>query len=530
MKQDTAVVSIERFVRDLYDRFLRPRLVTLIRHPAVWFSTVLGLGVILRCLVYGQRRCLWIDECMLALNIVGRDWGGLWEPLDWNQGAPVGFLLLVKASVGLGGTSESVLRLIPWLASLIGLVMFALLARRLLPSWFAVAAIGLYAVSPNLVSYAAECKQYAIDATVTVSLLLLFERFRRSSSRLDLFVLAAAGSLAVWLSHPAVFVLAGIGLTLGLRSVQGKDWRWVSILILTCGVTWFLSFGLAYSLHLRHLTRNDYLLNYWQEHFLPSPGSGLVTWLWDHFVGWSAATVGKSGAMLGSLLLIAGAVSLSRKERDWLILVTAVVGAALAAAALRRYPLAGRMLLFLTPIAVLLMTWGIQELWHLCSPRGVVLPGALFAMVGLAALTETVREWRRPSRSEEIQPLMEIVQQEWRSGDKVLILHGAVPGFLWYTREVPFPPGVVVSQCGRFIGSPAAEEWRRLLEARRVWVLASHYRTEEEAVLRTLAESTARNDAEWRTAGAWLRRYVPIGDRHAVAEDGLHSSPPSRGQ
>src|SRR5262249_21309300 len=98
-------------------------------------------------------RCLWIDESMLALNLIERTPAQLFEPLDWNQGAPVGFLLAAKASIAVFGPSEFGLRFVPFLGSVIGLALFAGVSRRLLPAPAALLATGLMAVSPYLLSH-----------------------------------------------------------------------------------------------------------------------------------------------------------------------------------------------------------------------------------------------------------------------------------------------------------------------------------------------------------------------------------------
>ena len=116
-------------------------------------------------------RCLSIDEAMLALNLVDRTPRQLFDQLDYNQGAPIGFLLAAKASVAAFGYSEWALRLVPFLASLFGFVAFAWVARRLLPPFAALLAVALFAVSPHLVSYAGECKQYASDAAIAIGLI-----------------------------------------------------------------------------------------------------------------------------------------------------------------------------------------------------------------------------------------------------------------------------------------------------------------------------------------------------------------------
>src|SRR5579883_2362813 len=143
--------------------------------PPLLVGLALVAGVGLRVLAYARNPSLWIDEAMLALNILYRGPAELFEPLDMNQGAPVGFLLAAKACVAGFGGNEFSLRLIPFAASLAGVVLFGVFAYRALPLTAARYAVALFALSPYLAGYAAEFKQYGLDATIGVGLLLRSE-------------------------------------------------------------------------------------------------------------------------------------------------------------------------------------------------------------------------------------------------------------------------------------------------------------------------------------------------------------------
>src|SRR4051794_31733160 len=185
-----------------------------------WTSTAVVVALVLvgaglRTAAYCGDRCLWIDEARLALNLVTRTPAGLLEPLDYDQGAPVGFLMLAKFCTDTFGAPERSLRLFPFLASLAGLVGFVWVARRLMPRPGVVLAVGLFALSPNLVSYATECKQYANDVAIAIGLLGLGLPLLEGRGGRNLHIgLAAAGAAAVWFSHPAAFVLGGVGTAL----------------------------------------------------------------------------------------------------------------------------------------------------------------------------------------------------------------------------------------------------------------------------------------------------------------------------
>ncbi len=99
--------------------------------PLIVCVGLLLIGVLLRVLRYFANRPLWLDEAALANNIRERTFAGLTRPLDWGQGAPIGFLWLEKSVCNLLGTSEYSLRLVPLIAGLLCLPLFYLVCKRL---------------------------------------------------------------------------------------------------------------------------------------------------------------------------------------------------------------------------------------------------------------------------------------------------------------------------------------------------------------------------------------------------------------
>src|SRR6187200_3669588 len=85
---------------------------------------LLLVGGSLRAASWLLDRDLWGDEAKLAVNIVQRSPVKLLEPLDFDQGAPVGYLLLTKLVTTAAGTSEIALRFLPFIGSLIALIAF----------------------------------------------------------------------------------------------------------------------------------------------------------------------------------------------------------------------------------------------------------------------------------------------------------------------------------------------------------------------------------------------------------------------
>jgi hypothetical protein len=458
-----------------------------------------------------QNRNLWIDEAMLALNLVERSPAGLLEPLGWNQGAPAGFLLLSKLAIEALGPTEFALRLVPFLGSVLGLIAFAWLASQLMPRSAALFGLALFAVSPFLLSYAAECKQYSTDTAVTVGLFAVAVGLLRGQrGGLRWTALALAGAVAVWFSHPAAFVLGGIGTALLAETARAGDRR---RFLAACGTVgcWLASFAMCYVLLLRQLGSNQYLLDYWAGHFLPLPPNevGDIAWVLDHFFTFFQFPGGLGGSEvkaggIAAVLFLVGVYGFW-KER-WPVAVALVLPAAFAllASGLHKYPFSGRLLLFLVPLMLLGVARGAgmigSALWSAQPVAAVVLFGVLTA----APVLETWQEFRRPMRYEQLVPVIAQVREQWQPGDRMYVYYGAVPAFTFYTRDNPPFPTDAVTLGTEFRDNRTGylDELARLKGHRRVWVIFSHRHRDEESLVRAYAEGMGRSVEVIKESGA----------------------------
>ncbi len=468
------------------------------------------LGLVLRAGAVTSDRCLWIDEAMLALNLLDRTPARLLEPLDWNQGAPVGFLLLSKAALSLFGPAEWALRLVPFVGSVLGLVGFAWVAGRLFPRGPSALAVGLYAVSPFLISYAGECKQYQTDATTAVGLFAAaLGLLRGESGTRKWAVLALAGAAAVWFSHPAVFVLAGVGTALLADAAWDRDRPRLAAAGVTVGC-WLASFAACYVVCLRHLGTNKYLLDYWAGHFLPL-GAGGAGWLVDHYFNFFGYPGGLGGSEIkaGGIAATLAAAGLWRLgEKCWPLAAALALpaGAALLASAVHRYPFAGRLLLFLVPAAVLLVAAGAGWLAEFAHSGGKVVVALLVGVLVAAPVLEASQEMRRPARSEQLAPVMTAVRDRWKPGDTVYVYYGAEPAFRFYSRKTPFPADAIVWGADHR-GGGYADELKGLAGRGRVWVVFSHRHKNEEGTMRGQLDMLGRCVAAVERPGAAAYLY-----------------------
>ncbi|MBN9523502.1 glycosyltransferase family 39 protein [bacterium] len=517
----TEAVPAPLSVQNRLDPVRTPVVVSVPHAPAgrAWWTTpaalaaVVLVGVGLRAAAMGGGRNLWIDESMLALNLVERDAAGLLQPLAWDQGAPVGFLLAVKAVITQLGTAEWALRLIPFVGSLLGLVGFAWVAPRFIPRPAALLGTALMALSPVMISYSAECKQYATDAALTVGLFAVSAGLLTGQGGTRRWVaLALAGTGAVWFSHPVAFVLGGIGTALMAETAVARDRRRFLAAAAT-SATWLVSFAACYFLFTRQLRGNSFLLDYWAGHFMPLPpkNPGDVAWLFEHYFGPFEMPGGLAGSEIrsGGLAAVLFAVGLWNLARDrWPVAVAVVVPGLLAllASGLHAYPYAGRLLLFLVPLMVLGVARGAYAVAAALRPTQAFAAVALVGVLVAAPALEAYQSVKRPQREEQLEPVIAAIRPEVRPTDQVYVYYGALPAFLHYTRDNPLPAPVTRGTHARDDRLGYLAELATLKGNTRVWLVFSHRHKHEESIITAYAEALGhgRRVAEAPGAAAYL--------------------------
>jgi hypothetical protein len=437
------------------------------------------LGILLRLRQYLTGRSLWVDEAMLALNIVNRDFAGLFQPLDYDQGAPVGFLLVEKVFNLLFGRNEFALRLFPLLLGLLSLWMFYLLLKRFLSGAGLIVALALFAINPRLIYYSSEVKQYIADVVVTIVLLLIAIKVFDQPTRKMFGILAIAGLLALWFSHPSILLLAGVGTTLFIFHFQKRDFASLG-LVAGMGVLWLLNLGLLYTLTLSDLSRNLYMREYWQGAFAPMPPWSDWNWYWVSFQkNMDTHFAITYAAWMALVILLAGCFLLFKQKRILAITLAWIFLFTLLASSLAMYPSLERMVLFLTPIVLLLLGTLLGFLEQNLRTRPVFSTFVILLISGyffLGVIPQTWEQFISPKYFEHVRPSMEYLQAEWRDGDSMYVTNGGVPAFEYYApihelegvsytssnRDDYEYPNAILEQIGSLEGN------------NRVWVLMSH--------------------------------------------------------
>jgi hypothetical protein len=484
-----------------------------------WFSNnsailcvaILLIGTTFRLSQYIANRSLWMDEAMLALNIINRSFSGLAQPLDDYQGAPLGFLFVQKLQTILFGNADYVLRIFPVICGLSSIwAMYALAKRIFVERAAIIAAVILFSFSDRLIYYSSENKQYSSDVFICLLLLYVIVRtFDRNSWNQDFVLLAASGTAALGFSHPALFILAGGGCTLGIHFILNRDGR--STIKLGCvAAVWCVSALGLYFISLRHLTANTGLLEYWSYAFMPLP-----PWRdWRWFIEISRSVMSNPIGLphkLTMALLAIGAISICVRRWQYGLMLLLPILFTLTASALHKYPFADRLILFLLPIMLLIIAESIGRTPCVFDglkrfPRmGFPVALGILAWVAASPAYYAALHLRHPRVIEEIKPILSYLSHHGRINDVLYVYGGAEPAFQYY---LPFYRlnnfRVVQGPFNNHAQQHALGELNQLRGSGRTWVLFSHF--DESFFLENL-EKVGKPLEQMSAQGAWLGLY-----------------------
>jgi hypothetical protein len=396
------------------------------------------LGVAYRLYIYLLAFPLWRDEAALALNFVGRDFRGLLGTLDNLQIAPVLFLWIEKAVYQYLGGSTALLRLVPLVAGVAGLILFDRLARRCLAPLPAALAVGCLAVSPTPVHLASTVKPYSVDLLVAGLLLTLAVGYLQAQQRIRcLAALALVIPFAIAASFSAVFVAGAVGLVLapvvwrqGGRAARG----WFAAFLVLCVATFLiqLRFVGGTSHDPESIAVREYMATFWKDGFLPRQPLHALHWFVRCHVGHmlSYPLAFNGGGLLGLILALLGCRVL-RRQRQFHLLALCLLPFALnfVAGSLHRYPYAGdqRLEQHLLPGLCLLLGSSTADLLRRLTSREATLKRwatVTTCLLALTALADSVRATLRPFHDEEAAWACNIAQhlrRELRPYDLILV-------------------------------------------------------------------------------------------------------------
>ncbi|WKZ24284.1 MAG: hypothetical protein QY312_01600 [Candidatus Dojkabacteria bacterium] len=345
---------------------------------------IIGIGILLRVTTFLLGNELWLDEAMLANNVISRGFFGLLRPLSYGQSAPIGFLFVSKLMTLITNSySPFVYHLIPLISGITSLFVINALLKLLKHNVLIRSVLlSLVSFSPFLITYSSEFKQYSTELLLVSLYLYLWIRFLKDMSLKNVLGLGITAIATTLFVQPAVLIIFPTGLlslyyawTFQTSSINYSPLRYLIFSYFTSALT-----SIVNLLPLLFADRNrDYLKNYWQEHggFLHIEKlfrntSRLET---GNVVPTLSSTIPTEYEWLMltifSLFLFIALYSLftQKKQIDLLIGLLLSIVLIYCASAFQLFPLNNRLSLYVIPLTSILYAFGLEFLlrnkWNL---------------------------------------------------------------------------------------------------------------------------------------------------------------------
>jgi len=464
---------------------------------AWWVLLVAGTGLWL--INWWAGRPLFMDEANLARNLFDLSFTDFFSaPLEHQQYAPPLYLAAAKICGEVFGYGERALRLPAMLGGIACIYGLWQAGKHLGLGWWGVLPAALLFVNPEALRFVGELKPYAVDLGVAALLLgMALQPDKRS-----LLAWGITGVLAVWVSLPAVFVLAGVGLsnflctsvpatfkTSGAKQTSPPNrLRWLVV-----GACWLISFALLYTLILHPSVGNDYLHDYHAQWFLPLPQRDYP---WNQLVA-LLETIAKVAFGFTAIAIFFGfataLVGFIRADLYQKLLLSVPLASVLLASAFGFYSLMPRLLLFTLPCWWLLSALGSKYIYEQSTLARYWRYAFLAVWLIVLGGTNVVRHFWAPMKFSDSRQLSTGIEP----GYEVLPHTSALPAYDYYRRihptgnenkelpEVDYlkyqtPPG-------RYVGLYdvlTAEGYRERMERDSIWAAERGCKVRTEAMYR----------------------------------------------
>ncbi len=447
---------------------------------------IIAFGVAMRLIQYLANRSLWADEAVLALNIVNRSYLELFQPLDYDQGAPIGFLMMEKLAVQILGNNEYALRLFPFICGVGSLFLFYELGKRLIPKSAVIISLTLFASLPFLVYYSAEVKQYSSDVAIALFLyLLLLPLLPQKLNRGQMIKYSLVGAIAIWFSHPSIFILASIGSSALLINFLQKDLNKIKQLLLIYSA-WVLSFFVFYFVSLRNLTGNETLTTSWGDGFPSSPFD--IIWILDAFGKFFYKPLGFSKWIdgLAIVFFLLGCISCWLSRKKILLLLLSPLFMTFLASFLHQYPFRSRLVLFLIPYVIFLIAEGGSYILKKSKSRTIkIISIFLIILLLRQPLAKAIDLIEEPLNYSDIKPVLSYIRKHQQPGDILYIYQRGIYQFQYYAEKYGYQEGdyiIGVDDLDKYDGQELSitemtryeKDLDKLRGNKRVWLLFSH--------------------------------------------------------
>jgi len=499
------------------------------------------LGIFFRVAYYFYNRAFWLDEAWLALDITNRSFYEIVTAENYFKPVPIGFAIISKIAISLLGNNEYIFRLFPLISGILSLFLYLVLLRRCASEKAIPLAFGFFALSPYLVYYSNEFKYYSSDVLIALTLYFFIRDYpSKPSTPKRIILYGMIGSLVLWVSHTALFILASLTLLVIICSFKQKElvYRFLAVQLL-----WVISFIFIYLISLKKVERWGGIHSMWEAYFWPWPPWSWESLLWLQNSFWALFSypTGFELFILAGILFLLGAMVVWQRNRYvfWSYMLPFLV--TLIASGLHKYPFSGRVILFLVPFLLFFVAEGLAIFFN--KSRVSRLSGTILLVLLLVPMArQSWHDISNPPNQEDMRPIVNFFKDHQQDGDEIYINYSGISAFLYYMKvaDIPLKAKItkvwmhdlykdnsgpyllwasVVAYGLEAIGHPTfeflftealrpqEEHWQKILGSPRVWIILSHTFPGMPEFLLDCLDRAGHRLTEFKTQGSAIYLY-----------------------
>lgn len=216
----------------------------------IWVTSCC-LMFLLTAILFSIDRTVWMDEAMLARNIFSKSFVRLCYPLDYEQSAPILYLLLAKCVITVYADDIS----LRGLSLLVGVGIVCLFSNQLydlgIRRFKLLLLVSVLVTNNYFLRYSTEIKPYIFDLAASICIPTLLHGQKRKFT-------AVAIVLLPWLSNGSVFIIAA---ALAVCFVFGTHVQ--RMYLLRIAIMFVCSCILLYVLVIHDHPYRSFMYNYW---------------------------------------------------------------------------------------------------------------------------------------------------------------------------------------------------------------------------------------------------------------------------
>ncbi len=471
---------------------------------------ILTIGIALRLNLYLGDCSLWHDEAKLALTINNLTFSELFHPGTNSSGKPdvsfqpypLGFLILEKTLVNFLGDRELILRLFPFISGVLSLVFFSIVIKFYIPSNVRLIGFGLFAVLPQLIYYSSEVRQYSSDVLISVLLLLMIEFILRDDlNKRRIIAFGLLGAVCIWFSTPSVFVWTGGFMALIMIFAWERNFKKTAQIFQIC-LLWSMGLLIYYFCYLRYFVRNTETIQVWNwdsegGYFpvFPITSLKIVSCINQFILEFRMALylLPTYQAISTVSLFAIGTISfILLNGKRFLILYSPVI-MTLIAAGLKKYPFHQRLIFFLIPIFIIIITCGAEQIIKRTRNIRPLVFMCIISLLFFFPLRIMKYSITGTNSHEEIKHVLAKIKELKQPGEVIYVYYGANAAFQYYAQRFGFKEEECIFGIGaREDTHRYNEDIQKLNQYKKVWLIFSHIHENEDEIILDYMDKIAK--------------------------------------